>query len=214
MKLTLIDFLLCLQANFFVQNQITFNARLGKASTINTVFQILLQPKSNEPFEYVWRPAGSFPDVTSNLSEAIPFLVNGTAPCCINLNDRLQQAINQACSASNPKTQGWKRLAANITGQLMGSCKVSLADSAQGSSGPAVVTQARFTYAQNPYNLTQEEILGSNGPLVLMIQGKESSSMETIPLQHASNGETSLVTGCSWVNAIVKLLPNVAARTK
>lgn len=149
-----------MQASFFVQDESTFNYRTGNTSTLNTVAQILLQPDSSAGLQYIWKPAASLAEISMN-GTAVPFLMNNTAPCCINLTSRLQDEIKSA--AHSPGAPGWKHYASPVSGQVMGTCHID-------TTGPwPEVESAVFTWFQDPYNVTAAELEDNNSPLVLMI---------------------------------------------
>ena len=155
-----------MQASFFIQDKTTFNDRNGNESTLNTVAEILLQPDSNAGFSYTWLPAANL----SSQGSSLPFVVNDTAPCCINLNQRLQSQINMNTRWSNEMLKisapGWKHFGANVTGQVLGTCQMDT----QNASSPKVVAAA-FSWYRDAYNVTGTELVGPKSPLVLMITG-------------------------------------------
>ena len=181
-----------MQASFFVQDESTFNNRTGNTSTLNTVAQILLQPERGAPFKYIWQPAAALADVSRSSSggDYVPFLVNGSAPCCINLSTRLQGMIMEANSKSNSSAPGWKHYGTPASGQLMGTCHID-------TSGPLPEVQsAAFTWYSDTYNLTAEEFGADHSNLLLMISGDWRGAANATDFGDSA-GET-----CFWSNSI------------
>lgn len=148
-----------------MQDAYTSYSRAANFSAINTVAQVLLQPDEDRGFQYVWQRSSE----AGSMSRAQPFVVNGRAPCCVDINPRLQAAVQKNCN----NTQGWKHYGINLSGQLMAACQL---EEVQLSGNPDVrfrVKSAFFNWFGDDHQLEQTELAGVESPWLLMLNSTD-----------------------------------------
>lgn len=113
---------ICVQAALFLQDFTSFDVSPqfrsinGTSSSLNTVFQILLQPEPGTGFQYSWK------QMDEPLGQFQLYNINGSVPCCIPVTADLQDQIYADFSNFSG---GWQDHVREVEGQILGQCNVT-----------------------------------------------------------------------------------------
>lgn len=184
-----------LQASFFLQDAAGLSNRTDQDSSVNTVFEILVEPVSGADFGYTWQPLSN---IIKHGALALPpdqslFQINGSTPCCIPISDRMYTEINRTQDSFAKEGKDWILTSSPVSGQLMGVCSGIPAQN--GSVTPSAI----FSYYGQIYLATEAEIMDpSTSPVALLIESHGNKDVAATVADgnlQADPGKSKLPTG-------------------
>ena len=170
------------QASYFLQDTTNFGTDPNNMSTVNTAFEILLQPGAGaDGFRYDWKPISDLVSTDNQLhlpADTTLFQINGSTPCCIPVTPRLQSSINTSTTQlGTADNQPWRWAGVPVTGQLMGACNMGPATGSS-DAGPS----AMFSYQEIIYQPNTTEIFDpQSSPMALVIVGGQDLVSNSLP---------------------------------
>ena len=164
------------QASFFLQDAAGLSNRTDEDSSVNTVFEILVEPAADASFGYAWKPLSEVihDDGLDLPSGQSLFQINGSTPCCIPISDRIYADINRTRDDFAKEDKTWILTSSPVSGQLMGMCSSNTEQN--GTSVPFAI----FSYYGQIYAATEAEIMDpSTSPMALVIESYHDKDIST-----------------------------------